>query len=579
MQIRIKEKVWQQLKGNLPGFDKEAVEHNYDGYSINLASLQKGEVEKLRDLLVASGIPGTKVLAADVKKYIRAGEGDQTVTARTVRQAAWMLEHYIAHLPHHLIFAEDQLSAGTHLGEFVTDVKFIPEEKDRDRYYPPKVRFSIAHIENDARELDDVSLGAEDVCGKTPVEMLAAANFVPETPALLDKLKRETELYYEVREQIGIRYRARGIGLVDLDSATKSQGFYVSRGRHRDNQVRLDIFGQSCHVVVDVLHETDSEDDSRKNRRGRSSEHVDLYRWHPWNMRYFAPAEDELVRHLEADEDSDFEIELQLPVHPLVPVFDLGRHIRCRVHVNNLTAYEYRQDVDQYLSISEQDREMIDMLLDESRNAFQDFVAGKGASMNLLLEGPPGTGKTLTTEVFAEHKKMPLYSVQCSQLGLKPDEVEQNLRIILQRANRWNAVLLLDEADVYIRKRGRDLQHNAIVGVFLRVLENASCILVMTTNLADQTDDAIASRCIIRMSYDLPTAEKQTEIWRNLAAVNKIDLSTATIAEFVKKHPKVSGRDVKNVLKLASIRSRVRNEPVDLKALEFALQYKPTASQ
>lgn len=576
MQITVKHKVYDRLREEITALNIDKAEHDdwrHDGTTIDLTALTQNEVEKLYEILKTSGVAGTKVLAADVKKYLKAATGGiATITARSVRQAAWMLEHYIAHLPHHMLFEADTSDADTHVGYFVTDVKYNPEEKDRDRYKPATVLVSLVHIENDSRSFSSFTLDSADVYQKTPIEMLQSADMVSETPALLAKLERETTLYYDTRQKIGKKFQARGIGKVDLDSASVSKGFFTSRS-YRDDEVRLDNFGVQCHVVVDVLHETDSEE-----RRRSSSGHVDLFRWHPWNMRFFTPNEDELARHLEADEDSDFAPDLQIPVHPLVPVFDLGRHIRCRVHVNNLTEYEYRVDIDHFLSIPEQDREMVDMLLDESKNAFVDFVTGKGASMNMLLEGGPGTGKTLTTEIFAEHKRMPLYSVQCSQLGLKPDDVEKNLRVILQRANRWNAVLLLDEADVYIRKRGRDLQHNAIVGVFLRVLENASCILVMTTNIIDGTDDAIASRCIIRMSYDLPTPERQREIWRNLAAVNSIELAAGTVDKFVAKHPKISGRDVKNILKLASIRSRSRNEPVDLKALEFALQYKPTAS-
>lgn len=582
MQINIKERVFDRLEDVFTSLKIEKG-GRYDGVtSVDLSTLTRNEVERLLEAFKTAGVQGTKVLAADVKKYLKAADGGiENVTARSVRQAAWMLEYYMAHLPHHIVFEEDTCDGDSHVGYFVTDVKYNPEEKDRNRYKPPTVLVSFVHIENEERTFSTVTFDAEDTHGKTPVEMLNGAGYFPETPALLEKLERETNLYFETLARVGKKYKARGIGLVDLDNAGKSSSF-TSRYGGRSDEIRLDNFGVACHVVVDVLHETDSEERSRHRVRG----HVDLFRWHPWNMRFFTPKEDDLARHLEADEDTDFAPDLQIPVHPLVPVFDLGRHLRCRVHVNNLTEYEYRRDVDQYLSIPEQDREMINMLLDESRNAFADFVTGKGQSMNLLLEGGPGTGKTLTTEIFAEHKQMPLYSVQCSQLGLKPDEVESNLRVILQRANRWNAVLLLDEADVYIRKRGTDLQHNAIVGVFLRVLEQASCILVMTTNIVDDpkyptrgTDDAIASRCIIRMSYVLPTADRQSEIWRNLAAVNKIELSEKAIADFVAKHPRVSGRDVKNILKLASIRSKMRSEPVDLAALEFALQYKPTASQ
>jgi AAA+ superfamily predicted ATPase len=219
------------------------------------------------------------------------------------------------------------------------------------------------------------------------------------------------------------------------------------------------------------------------------------------------------------------------------------------------------------------------MLVDESANTFQDVVSGKGQSVNILSGGLPGTGKTLTAEVLAEYKERPLYSVQCSQLGVDPETIENNLAVILQRANRWNAILLLDEADVYITRRGSSLQHNAIVGVFLRILEYAQCILFMTTNRAADVDDAIASRCIVLINYELPPSSDQIRIWRQLAALNEVNISDDTLRAFVGEHPRLSGRDVKQLLKLASfVAKRDQSNIITLAALEFALQYKPTAS-
>lgn len=100
----------------------------------------------------------------------------------------------------------------------------------------------------------------------------------------------------------------------------------------------------------------------------------------------------------------------------------------------------------------------------------------------------------------------------------------------------------------------------------------------MTTNLADSVDDAIASRCIARIGYELPDAGSQRRIWRMLANLNQIDLSDETIDAFVAAHPRISGRDVKNLLKLASFLSARQRSPVNLEMLEFALQYKPTNS-
>ncbi len=228
------------------------------------------------------------------------------------------------------------------------------------------------------------------------------------------------------------------------------------------------------------------------------------------------------------------------------------------------------------LILPQRDWDMVNLLVDHSTNEFQDIVVGKGQSMNILACGIPGSGKTVTSEVFSEFKERPLYVIQCSQLGMDVESVEVNLGVIINRANRWNAVLLLDEADVYIRKRGEDLNQNAIVGAFLRVLEYSNCILFMTTNLEDSVDDAITSRCIAKLHYSAPAVDDQIKIWKILALLNKIDMDDAEIKKVAEKHSHLTGRDVKNLLKLASFVNQSSKKPITAKTIEFAMQFKPT---
>src|SRR2546427_156841 len=50
--------------------------------------------------------------------------------------------------------------------------------------------------------------------------------------------------------------------------------------------------------------------------------------------------------------------------------------------------------------------------------------------------------------------------------------LEQQLVKVLDIAFTWKAVLLLDEADIYLEKRSKsDLGRNAMTGIFLRQLE------------------------------------------------------------------------------------------------------------
>lgn len=59
----------------------------------------------------------------------------------------------------------------------------------------------------------------------------------------------------------------------------------------------------------------------------------------------------------------------------------------------------------------------------------------------------------------------------------------------------WRAVLLIDEADVFLERRSpHDINGNAIVGVFLRVLEYCTGILFLTSNRVTTIDEAFRSR-------------------------------------------------------------------------------------
>ena len=56
-------------------------------------------------------------------------------------------------------------------------------------------------------------------------------------------------------------------------------------------------------------------------------------------------------------------------------------------------------------------------------------------------------------------------------------------------------MLLLDEADVFLEKRDlRDVHRNAMVSIFLRLLEYHSGIMFLTTNRLETIDSAFDSR-------------------------------------------------------------------------------------
>lgn len=112
---------------------------------------------------------------------------------------------------------------------------------------------------------------------------------------------------------------------------------------------------------------------------------------------------------------------------------------------------------------------------------FDDVVEGKGRGIITLLSGPPGVGKTLTAESVADTLKVPLYVLSAGDLGTNAVKVEEKLSDILEIVPKWGAILLLDEADVFMETRNTaDLARNELVSIFLRLLEYYEvCILVL----------------------------------------------------------------------------------------------------
>ncbi|KAG8158458.1 hypothetical protein KVR01_011580 [Diaporthe batatas] len=145
-----------------------------------------------------------------------------------------------------------------------------------------------------------------------------------------------------------------------------------------------------------------------------------------------------------------------------------------------------------------------------------DLIQGKGQGLILLLHGEPGTGKTSTAECVAATTSRPLLKINCGDIGIAPDQVERTLDNMFGLAHAWGCVLLLDEADVLLAKRSKsELARNALVSVFLRMIEYYTGLLFLTTNRMRAFDPAFASRIHVSLYYPRINEEITLKIWRN----------------------------------------------------------------
>ena len=74
------------------------------------------------------------------------------------------------------------------------------------------------------------------------------------------------------------------------------------------------------------------------------------------------------------------------------------------------------------------------------------------------------------TEGIADHTRRPLLKISSSELGLPGSLVEEGLSALFSLATRWNAIMLLDEADVFMQERKlNSLERNWMVASKLSV--------------------------------------------------------------------------------------------------------------
>lgn len=242
---------------------------------------------------------------------------------------------------------------------------------------------------------------------------------------------------------------------------------------------------------------------------------------------------------------------VEVPTHPYVFTYNLTNYCYASVHVSNLEKYMFDESIIEKLVISDKKKSLLSSLI-STKNNFSDIISGKSGGIIILGSGKPGTGKTLTAEVYSELMKKPLYSIQSSQLGINIEDIEKNLNKVLYRADKWDAVLLIDEADAYVYKRENNIVQNCIVGTFLRLLEYYNGVLFLTTNRPDIIDDAIMSRVTAHVIYDYPSKEEIHKIWQILSENFRFKISTETINELIETYHDMSGRDVRNLLKMLS---------------------------
>eukprot|EP00801_Mesodinium_rubrum_P000675 Mrub_00675.p2 GENE.Mrub_00675~~Mrub_00675.p2 ORF type:complete len:644 (-),score=373.39 Mrub_00675:172-2103(-) len=239
--------------------------------------------------------------------------------------------------------------------------------------------------------------------------------------------------------------------------------------------------------------------------------------------------------------------------------------------VEHLHEIQYDDKAYEQLVLAPERKTLIKSLVQNYQGSFKDIIEGKGGGCIFLLHGPPGVGKTLTAEAISELLRKPLYSVTVGELGTTISELEDKLRNILEVACYWDAVILLDEADIFLERRSdNDIHRNAMVGIFLRLLEYHNGVMFLTTNRVRRFDEAFHSRISIALHYEAHTRDSRAAIWRNLLqhaglATDKLDIARLAAHD-------INGRQIKNVIRLSQTVVKDKAVQLDTKLFETNIQ-------
>ena len=189
----------------------------------------------------------------------------------------------------------------------------------------------------------------------------------------------------------------------------------------------------------------------------------------------------------------------------------------------------------------------------------------------MLFYGVPGTGKTFAAGAIANALGKKLLVTDISRIQSKwVGESEKNVRQIFslfeQITNSVDnpPVLLLNEADQFLSKRNNnattsvDKMNNSMQNLFLEAFENLNGVLIATTNLRSNFDDAFSRRFNLKLDFPMPKLSERKALWDlhlppSIPGVNNIDTN------MLSKEYELSGGQIKVIVNNACVEAASRN--------------------
>ena len=179
----------------------------------------------------------------------------------------------------------------------------------------------------------------------------------------------------------------------------------------------------------------------------------------------------------------------------------------------------------------------------------------KNLSLQQIYYGAPGTGKTESALQLAYKTGRDIMQVDISRIkSMWVGQSEKNIKALfdyyrnITKRSKRVPILLFNEADGVIGKRKQDVEksidkmENSIQNIILQEMESLDGIMIATTNLVQNIDDAFERRFLYKIKFEKPKQEQKVKIWQSL-----IPAISENIANMLASNYDFSGGQIENI--------------------------------
>lgn len=184
-----------------------------------------------------------------------------------------------------------------------------------------------------------------------------------------------------------------------------------------------------------------------------------------------------------------------------------------------------------------------------------------------LFYGPSGSGKTFTATLLGKETGRDVYCIDLSMVISKYiGETEKNLSKVFEMAEGRDWILFFDEADALFGKRtgmkdAHDRYANQEVAYLLQRIEGFQGLVVLSTNLKSNMDDAFARRFQSVIRFPMPDAEQRERLWRGTFS-KETEFEPLVDMKMISEKYELAGGSILNVVQYCSIMAMSRGEKI-----------------